>query len=193
MKKQYMDFVPASERRVQPKVKSEKEAAVHKNAVVNPKVKSVDAIKRPEARAVKHGKKTEAQVAKLEKKPKAETTNYKKEVVKLKKEEIKTELISKSVGFETEKKEADASKKSAKGTYEPPKNKFINLNRVEKRPLSKTVYNRKIEVPEEVPKGPITIISKPEKQNHAGLIVTIILTIILGAAAGTMAFVLLPK
>ena len=47
--------------------------------------------------------------------------------------------------------------------------------------------------PEEKPTGPVTIISKPEKESKVSLVVTIIITIILGAAAGTVAFLLLPK
>ena len=46
---------------------------------------------------------------------------------------------------------------------------------------------------EEKPTGPVTIISKPEKESKVSLVVTIIITIILGAAAGTVAFLLLPK
>ncbi|MBQ6375476.1 hypothetical protein IJJ37_00885 [Candidatus Saccharibacteria bacterium] len=74
-----------------------------------------------------------------------------------------------------------------------PKVAFVNTEKVVKRPLSKNVYTRKIETPKEEPKGPVTIIAKPEKDSKAGLIVTIIITIILGAAAGTVAFLLLPK
>ncbi|MBR3169547.1 hypothetical protein IKF23_03880 [Candidatus Saccharibacteria bacterium] len=72
---------------------------------------------------------------------------------------------------------------------------FINTNKVEKRPLSKSVYPKKIVAPskEEVVHGPEKIIAKPEKDSKAGLIIAIILTIILGAAAGTVAFLLLPK
>ena len=78
-------------------------------------------------------------------------------------------------------------------TYKAPSSPFINQSRVEKRPLSKNVYQKKIAVPKEEPKGPVTIISKPEKDSHVGIIVTIIMTIILGATAGTVAFLLLPK
>ena len=39
----------------------------------------------------------------------------------------------------------------------------------------------------------VTIISKPEKDTKVGRVVAIILAIILGAAAGTVAFLLLPK
>ena len=48
-------------------------------------------------------------------------------------------------------------------------------------------------VPKEEPKGPVTIITKPEKDAHVSMVVAVILTIILGAAAGTVAFLLLPK
>ena len=80
-----------------------------------------------------------------------------------------------------------------KGVYKVPRSPFINQDKVVKRPLSKNVYQKKVEAPQEKPKGPVTIISKPEKPAHVGLIVAIILTIILGAAAGTVAFLLLPK
>jgi hypothetical protein len=65
--------------------------------------------------------------------------------------------------------------------------------KIEKRPLSKNVYQKNITVPKEEPKGPVTIIAKPEKDAKVRLIVAVILTIILGAAAGTVAFLLLPK
>lgn len=84
-------------------------------------------------------------------------------------------------------------KSKSRGVYQPPKSPFITQSKVGKRPLSKNVYTKKAVVPTEVAQGPVTIISKPEKQAHAGMIVTIILTIILGAAAGTVAFLLLPK
>ena len=79
-------------------------------------------------------------------------------------------------------------------TYTPPKSPFINQNKVVKRPLSGNIYKKQItEAVKEEPKGPVTIIAKPEKDRHIGVIVTIIITIILGAAAGTVAFLLLPK
>ena len=85
--------------------------------------------------------------------------------------------------------------KATRDTYKTPKSPFINQGRIGKRPLSKNVYPEKKApvAPKAEPKGPETIISKPEKQAHAGMIVAIILTIILGAAAGTVAFLLLPK
>lgn len=84
------------------------------------------------------------------------------------------------------------SQQNTKHTFMPPK--FINQDKVSKRPLSKNVYRKKIEpAKESSSKKPITIIAKPEKDTKVGLIVAIILTIILGAAAGTVAFLLLPK
>ena len=81
-----------------------------------------------------------------------------------------------------------------KGVFTPPKPNFINQNKVVKRPLSGNIYRKKVETAvAEKPQGPVTIISKPEKDRHVGVIVTIIIAIILGAAAGTVAFLLLPK
>lgn len=84
-------------------------------------------------------------------------------------------------------------KASAASKYKTPKSPFINLDKITKRPLSKNVYQKKVETPKELPAGPVTIIAKPEKDSRVGLVITIILTIILGAVAGTVAFLLLPK
>lgn len=83
----------------------------------------------------------------------------------------------------------------AKGnnTYNVPKSPFINQGSVAKRPLSKNVYQKKVQPTKEGNQGPVAIISRPEKDSKAGVVVGIILTIILGAAAGTIAFLLLPK
>ena len=77
--------------------------------------------------------------------------------------------------------------------FHPPK--FINTSKIEKRPLSKTVYDRRKEfaVTKEEPSGPIAIIDKSEKDSNIGLIITVLLTIILGAAVGTIAFLLIPR
>lgn len=91
---------------------------------------------------------------------------------------------------------AASSGKSAAGsraTYAVPKTPFINQGSVAKRPLSKNVYQKKVQPTKEGNQGPVAIISKPEKDSKAGVVVGIILTIILGAAAGTIAFLLLPK
>ncbi len=81
---------------------------------------------------------------------------------------------------------------TTKGTFSTPKSPFINQDKVVKRPLSKNVYQKKVVTPKE-DTGTVTIISKPEKDKHVSLIISIIITIILGAAAGTVAFLLLPK
>lgn len=84
-------------------------------------------------------------------------------------------------------------KKTENATYKMPNNPFINQEKVVKRPLSKNVYQKNAVPTEEKPSGPVTIISKPAKDKNISLVVTIIITIILGAAAGTVAFLLLPK
>ena len=73
--------------------------------------------------------------------------------------------------------------------------KFLNTDKIQKRALGRTAARVKpVPVPKpEKPKAPEKIIAKPEKDSKAGLIIAIILTIILGAAAGTVAFLLLPK
>ena len=81
-----------------------------------------------------------------------------------------------------------------KEAYAVPKSPFINQEKVVKRPLSKNVYPKEVkEAPKAESAGPVTVISKPEKDSHVNVVVTIIITIVLGAAAGTIAFLLLPK
>lgn len=77
-------------------------------------------------------------------------------------------------------------------TFKTPKTPFINTAKIDKRPLSKNVYHKPVEIKEE-PAGPIAIITPPEKEARAGFVVAIILTIILGAIAGTVAFLVLPR
>lgn len=112
--------------------------------------------------------------------------------VKAQKVGLRNSTPVKPAGKSMEKSKAA---KVSGATYQAPKSPFINQGQVEKRPLSaKNVYpKKKAKSEKKEPKGPVTIISKPEKQAHVGMIVTIILTIILGAAAGTVAFLLLPK
>ena len=80
-----------------------------------------------------------------------------------------------------------------KKKVQAPNNRFIKNPKIAKRPLSNTGYKKEVKAQDEKPKGPVTIIEKPEKNSKLGLIVTIIITIVLGAAAGTVAFLLLPK
>ena len=80
--------------------------------------------------------------------------------------------------------------------YKTPQTTFINQEKIVKRPLSghsKNAYPKKTVVHKEAPSGPVAIISKPEKESHVGMVVAVIITIILRAAAGTVAFLLLPK
>ncbi len=85
------------------------------------------------------------------------------------------------------------SPKTEQRAFMIPRNPFINQEKVAKRPLSGNVYQKEpIRVKEE-DKGPVTIITKPKKDSKVSLVVTIIITIILGAGAGTVAFLLLPK
>lgn len=106
---------------------------------------------------------------------------------------VKNRRISRSAAKPVEKPVEKSSNAKTDSAYKMPKSPFINQEKVVKRPLSKNVYQKKIEALEEKPKGPVTIIAKPEKDKHVGIIVTIVITIILGAAAGTVAFLLLPK
>lgn len=115
------------------------------------------------------------------------------EIAKIKARKVVEKPVENHVKKSVEKPKGQGDVKGKPDTYQMPKTPFINQGKVEKRPLSKNVYAKKIAVATEEPKGPVTIISKPESQAHVGLIVTIILTIILGAAAGTVAFLLLPK
>ena len=99
--------------------------------------------------------------------------------------------VEKSVEKSVEKVGAKAGASSDK-TFKMPKTPFINQEKVVKRPLSRNVYPEKVSEPKEE-KGPVTIISKPEKDGVAGKVIAIIIIIILGATAGTVAFLLLPK
>lgn len=79
-----------------------------------------------------------------------------------------------------------------------PQPHFINAEKVVKRPLSPNAPKRPAPAQPATPvnepaKSPVTIIDKPKKESHAKTVITIILTIILGAAAGVVAFLLLPK
>lgn len=115
-------------------------------------------------------------------------TEAKQQKVKAKVLGPATKSVAKPTTVKPVKKPAENS------TYKPPKTPFINQNKVVKRPLSGNIYKKQItEAVKEEPKGPVTIIAKPEKDRHIGIIVTIIITIILGAATGTVAFLLLPK
>ena len=83
--------------------------------------------------------------------------------------------------------------KTSTQAFTVPKSPFINQGKIAKRPLSKNVYQKAVPEHTTEPTGTVTIISKPDKDAHIGIVIAIILTIVLGAAAGTVAFLLLPK
>ena len=115
------------------------------------------------------------------------------ELTEAKSVKVSARKVGKPVEKPVEKSAVLGEKSKDKTKMQIPKSPFINQAKVPKRPLSKNVYEKKIEPSKELATGPVTIISKPEKDAKAGRIVAIILAIILGAAAGTVAFLLLPK
>ena len=138
------------------------------------------------------------------KRPLGESAEHKIAVQPAMKDEVKEAKSKKLIGRFKNKglakgaaKNAMISEKKAvvrNETFAAPKPTFINQDKVAKRPLSKNVYQKKIAtIEEKASKGPVAIITKPEKESKVGLVVAIILTIILGAVAGTIAFLLLPK
>lgn len=208
MKKQYMDFVPAKKKPVDA-VKKQPVKKAANSKVVKASTKASGSVKNPAAKVTQKVSFTGEKKPKLgkvenlntrfvksdvPKRPlsrKAHFTTAKTGVAAAKAQKVSLkDAVAKPV-----KKPVEKSVENSKvaGVYQTPKNPFINQGKVSKRPLSKNVYAKKVVALTEEPQGPVTIISKPEKQAHVGLIVTIILAIILGAAAGTVAFLLLPK
>ena len=90
-----------------------------------------------------------------------------------------------------------AAKNGLKEDFAVPNSPFINQDKVVKRPLSKNsknVYQKSPAVSAvEKQEGVVRIVKQPKKESHVGMVVAVILTIILGAVAGTVAFLLLPK
>ena len=111
----------------------------------------------------------------------------------LKRPDLKAGLRSeKGTRDSADAKSSDEKAKSEpKSTIQTPR--FINTHNIEKRPLSKTNYQARAEAPKNVLSDPVTIVDRPENESRLGLILTIIFTIILGAAVGTIAFLLMPK
>lgn len=109
-------------------------------------------------------------------------------------EKIKAERILKKPVEKPVEKPAEEAPKTSQNPFSTFKKiPFINTNLVEKRPLSKTNYRDRAPIPQEEESGPVTIIDNEGKGGRIGLIVTIVLTIILGAAVGTIAFLLMPR
>lgn len=102
--------------------------------------------------------------------------------------------VSKKAAPQKEALSREIAKKPINKPYVRPATHFVNTEKIEKRPLSKSVATKKpVVLPKKEISDPARIIAKPEKDSKAGLIIAVILTIILGAAAGTVAFLLLPK
>ena len=196
MNKRYMDFVPSKGAKLEEK-KPEKRpvvAPVKSQQIVRsmPSAAPVKPVAKPMVKGVPAKPVT---VAKPVIKP-ASQPSPKKESVESK-DDVRLGVIEDLGAVEglpaLVEKPVENRKIQSSKTFTVPKSPFINQNKVEKRPLSKNVYQKKVTAPKEEPKGPVTIIAKPEKDAHVSIVVAVILTIILGAAAGTVAFLLLPK
>ncbi|MBR2993795.1 hypothetical protein IKF43_00140 [Candidatus Saccharibacteria bacterium] len=209
MNKKYMDFVPAK-----PKKAAVKKTAPKKVTVVAKKPKVVEkpvveedvlstgaetfSLKKEPKYGVVEEFRSKFVKTEVEKRPlsRGHFTQKKTELAAAKAKKVGLNEVAKPVEKPVEKSEkTEKSTKSAedKAKMKIPKSPFINQAKVAKRPLSKNIYERTVKPTEEITTGPVTIISKPEKDTKVSLVVTIILTIILGAAAGTVAFLLLPK
>ena len=110
---------------------------------------------------------------------------------------IEKQAEAQNLQTQQERKEASERRSSKLNEFlKAGKSPFIRTASVEKRPLSNSVATRKpnlTKISKDEPSDPATIIEKPEKDAHVGIIVTVILTIVFGAAIGTAAFLLLPK
>lgn len=135
------------------------------------------------------------------KRPLGNNSEHKVAIKPVKKDDIKEAKSKRLVGMfrgksatGNESKTAIGRKTIEKEAFVTPKPMFINQDKVAKRPLSKNVYQKSIVTTKEPRnKAPVAIIAKPEKESKIGLVVAIVLTIVLGAVAGTVAFLLLPK
>ena len=179
MNKRHMDFVPNKSGKM-PEVKTKQE--VKPKSASKPAVKSVTKPVEKKVTKKATSKTIYSSMPALKEKPAS------------KKDVPKVGYSTKVANYRPEPTLGTVEDVNVAKSYKIPNSPFINRTTIEKRPLSKNVYQKKVEsVPAEQPKGPVTIITKPEKDAHVSIIVTIILTIILGAAAGTVAFLLLPK
>ena len=204
MNKRYMDFVPVNKvAKPRPVVRAPKVAEVDEidiNEMFEAREAKLQAGVSASKKEPNYGVIEDYQPkfvkAEVEKRPLSGQKTAKEEAREVKAKKIeKIPVMKKAVKKEDTGEEAVVAPKEEKPETlkVPKKNPFVNATKVSKRPLSKNVYQKKVVAPKEEATGPVTIINKPEKDSRAGLIVTIIITIILGAAAGTVAFLLLPK
>ena len=200
MNKRYIDFVPAKKASAKPVVRkvAPRQASRVVPQMTEPAVHKMPTEKKPALGVVEdlssHFVETNVPKRPLSEKPvaAAKATEAKQQKVKARVIRSAAKPAAKPTAKSTPVKPVE--KPVENSTYRMPKSPFINQNKVVKRPLSGNIYKKQItEAVKEEPKGPVTIIAKPEKDRHIGIIVTIIITIILGAAAGTVAFLLLPK
>ena len=204
MNKRYMDFVPVNKvARSKPVVRETKVVEVDEFQVnemfeareVKPRA-GVSTSKQEPNYGVIEDYQPKFVKTEVEKRPLNRQKTAREEVKEAKAKKIEKMPVMKKVTKKEVPKEkvVEASVEENSETLKvPKKNPFVNTTKVTKRPLSKNVYQKKAVVAKEETSAPVTIINKPEKDSRAGLIVTIIITIILGAAAGTVAFLLLPK
>ncbi len=96
--------------------------------------------------------------------------------------------------------EVEKTQNDRRAVYSVPKSPFINQANLPKRPLSKNVYHGQFEPlmgnlkPSDSREDVKTkVISQAPKESKVEPIIGVIVTIILGAVAGTVAFLLLPK
>lgn len=194
MNKQYMDFVPAKTKKVPsaPKMVTVQTTTTEVVSVVEekvpaPKTMNLGVVENLNSKFVK----SDVPKRPLSQKP----LTAGDALAAIKAQKVKADKIPKPVAKPVKpSKEPVKSEKSH--AYQAPKAQFINQEKIVKRPLSKNVYLRELEKSEKTeaePQKPVTIVSEPKKKSHLGTVFAVILTIILGAAAGAVAFLLLPK
>ncbi len=195
MNKRYIDFVPTAKATAAPKKNiPRKTGPVMDGVVARPKTarRATFAVRAKQVEPVKRTRRVTTRVG-ASKPEKTEVAKIKTATA------VKVSDKTTPVAFTDEKKKKnggveDLSRHFVKTEVaKRPLSRGFEVQKTEKRPLSGTVYKKKVVVPKEEKQEPVTIITKPEKQSSVGVIVAVILTIILGAAAGTVAFLLLPK
>lgn len=190
MSKKYMDFAPVKQKPASKRVAATRKPTAVRQSVGPSSVRTAKpTIVIPEATAKKPAaRKDVASSGATVSKSAVRTTTSASHVIR------KTEVRNSSSGGNAGDQSVFAIKTSAKlGEIEDLNPKFVRTD-VPKRPLSKNVYQKKVAEPQQpANQKPVTIITKPKKESYVGVVVTIILTIIFGAVAGTVAFLLLPK
>ena len=194
MNKRYMDFVPVSvtHKIVRDDVDEVKKSESSKETAVSEKKQSLKnepkfgVIEDLQPRFVK---------TEVEKRPLSRPTPKVSPEVKVAKQAAEEKVLQNAVKQANKLVENDApSRKNEEPRKRTElKTPFVNTEKVAKRPLSKNVYQKKVVVPKEEPEKSITIITSEKKDSKIGVVVAVIITIILGATAGTVAFLLLPK